>query len=272
MQENEKTKEKQNKNEMSTVADVSIIMPAYNVEKFVADALESISKQSYEKWECIVVDDNSNDRTGEIIKGYCEKDSRFHYIKLIKNCGAAIARNVAIKQAKGRYLAFLDSDDIWNVNKLEKQVCFMEKNGYDFTCTSYGKIDEDGVIQSRVVCVKEKYGYSEILKNCPGNSTVIYNCQKLGKIYAEDIKRRNDFVMWLKVIKKASMAYGLNDVLTYHRGRKDSISYKKSALIKYQWMVYRKIEKLSVIKCIYLVGYKTINGLITKFQLLVRHQ
>lgn len=272
MQENEKTKEKRKENEMSTVADVSIIMPAYNVEKFVAYALESVSKQSYEKWECIVVDDNSNDNTGEIIKGYCERDSRFQYIKLTKNCGAAIARNAAINQAKGKYLAFLDSDDIWNVNKLEKQIRFMEENGYAFTCTSYGKIDEDGVIQSRVMRVKEKYDYLEILKNCPGNSTVIYDCHKLGKIYAEDIKRRNDFVLWLKVIKKALMAYGLNDVLSYHRGRKNSISYKKSALIKYQWIVYRKIEKLSVIKSIYLVGYKTANGLITKFQISIRHK
>ena len=243
---------------------VSVIMPAYNVERYIREALESVYKQTYEKWECIVVNDASEDHTGEIIQEYCLKDSRFQCIELEKNRGAAIARNKAITEAKGKYLAFLDGDDIWAADKLEKQIQFMEDNQYDFTCTCYGKIDENGRMLNRVVKVKPQYDYSEILKNCPGNSTVIYNCHKLGKMYAEDIKRRNDFVMWLKVIKKAVTAYGLSDLLTYHRERTDSISFKKIALIRYQWVVYRNIEQLSVIRCIYLVGYKMANGLAIK--------
>lgn len=243
---------------------VSIIMPAYNVEKYIGSTLESVKNQTFKSWECIIVDDCSDDSTEKIVKEYSEQDKKFQYIKLDKNSGAATARNTAIKKATGKYLAFLDSDDIWAAEKLEKQVDFMERNHYVFTCTDYGKIDMYGNIQRRVVKAQKEYDYDKILKNCPGNSTIIYNCEKLGKIYADDIKRRNDFVMWLKVIKTAHKAYGLQEILAYHRERSDSISYKKATLLKYQWKVYRQIEKLSFGKSIYLLLYKVLSGVFIK--------
>lgn len=244
---------------------VSIIIPAYNVEDYITDTLNSVINQTYQNWEALVVDDCSCDQTANIIKEFCSQDNRFKYLALTQNSGAAIARNKAIECAVGKYLAFIDSDDIWKPEKLEKQIQFMEQNGYYFTCTDYGKIDAAGNIKNRVIKAKKKYDYNEILKNCPGNSTIVYDCEKIGKVYAEDIKRRNDFVMWLKTIKIAKEAYGLNEILTYHRERNDSISYKKTTLLKYQWKVYRDIEKLAYFKSVYLMIHKVGQGLLIKF-------
>ena len=245
---------------------VSIIVPAYNVEKYVSNTLDSVKNQTYQDWECIVVDDCSTDNTASIIQEYCKSDLRFIYIRLNNNSGAAIARNTAIKKASGRYLAFIDSDDIWLPQKLEKQILFMKNNNYYFSCTDYGKIDADSNVRKMVVKAKKIYDYKEVLKNCPGNSTVIYDCENIGKVYAENIRRRNDFVMWLKVIKVASKAYGYNEVLTFHRERKNSISYKKTMLLKYQWTVYRKIENLSFGYSLYLTSYKILQVMMAKIQ------
>lgn len=243
---------------------VSIIIPAYNVEKYIIDTLDSVKKQVFTDWECIIVDDCSTDDTMAVIQNYVREDKRFAYIRLDKNSGAAIARNTAINCATGKYLAFLDGDDVWEEHKLDKQIQFMEENGYSFTCTDYGKIDELGHVMDKVVKTQKIYDYKKLLKNCPGNSTVIYDCKKIGKIYADDIKRRNDFVMWLKVIKKTNYAYGLNEILSYHRERSDSISFRKSALVKYQWKVYFEIEKLGLVKSIYYTVYKVIQTILKR--------
>lgn len=238
---------------------VSIIMPAYNCEKFIGKSIQSVISQTYKNIELLIVDDCSTDKTADIILGFQKKYDFIKYFKLEKNSGAACARNQAIEMARGVYLAFLDSDDIWLPNKLEHQIKFMEDNNYYFTCTNYGKIDEfDNQKDINISCL-EKYDYDIFLKNCPGNSTIIYNAKILGKFYAANIKRRNDFVMWLQVIKEANFAYGLNEILGYHRERDDSISINKKDLVKYQWIVYRKIEKLSLFKCYSLMLYKIIQ-------------
>ena len=235
---------------------VSIIMPAYNCSDFIGKSIDTIRQQTYENWELIIVDDCSTDDTPLVIRQYIEQDERIHLYQLEKNSGAAIARNTAVDKANGVYLAFNDSDDLWKPEKLEKQIHFMTENNYNFTCTDYGKIDEQDNIQNIVIKCKSIYDYNFILKECPGNSTIIYNCQELGKFHAANIKRRNDFVMWLAVIKKAQKAYGLPELLSYHRVRSGSISYKKSLLLKYQWKVYREIEKLPFFKCCYLMLHK----------------
>ena len=217
--------------------------------------------QTYKNWELIIVDDCSTDNTLSMVEYYCNKDKRIKRYALTVNCGAAVARNKAIKLAKGKYLAFLDSDDLWKSEKLEKQLLFMEKNKYYFTCTAYGKIDEHSNILDKVVKCCEKYNYELLLRNCFGNSTVIYDAEKLGKIYGENIRKRNDFVMWLKAIKVAHVAYGFNEILGYHRIRKGSISHNKGNLIKYQWYVYRHIENLSFGKCFFLICYKVLQSL-----------
>ena len=137
----------------------------------------------------------------------------------------------------------------------------MVDNEYVFTCTDYGKIDENDNIKNVVVKCEQVYDYDMVLKRCPGNSTIIYNCKELGKFHAANIRRRNDFVMWLAVIKKAKYVYGMPEMLGYHRVRSGSISYKKSDLMKYQWQVYREIEHLSFFKCCYLMVYKVVDTL-----------
>ena len=221
---------------------VSIIIPAYNCENYIGITLDSVINQSYSNWEAIVIDDCSTDDTFKVVNRYENKDNRIKYHRLGINSGAAVARNKAIELARGKYIAFLDSDDTWEPKKLRNQIDFMELNDYYFTCTSYKKIDEDGKELSSVVKVSKKSDYNDLLKNCPGNSTVIYNATKLGKFFIEDIKKRNDYVMWLKVIKASKFIYGMDEVLSSHRIRKGSISQNKFSLINYHWKVYREID------------------------------
>lgn len=234
---------------------VSIIMPTYNCGDFIGITIDSVLEQTYRKWEIIIVDDASSDNTLEIVKKYMKNDSRIKYFRQERNLGAARARNKAIDLAAGEYIAFLDSDDLWMPKKLESQITYMKKSNHNFTCTSYTKIDENGNSLNRIVQAKVKSDYKGILKTCPGNSTVIYNAKNLGKFKIPDIKKRNDYVMWLKIIKKETCLYGLKEPLGSHRIRKGAISSKKIDLIGYHWKVYREIEKLSFLQSIYLSSY-----------------
>ncbi len=234
---------------------VSIIMPTYNSGNFIGDTIDSVIAQIYENWELIIVDDCSTDNTEEIVNIYSKKDSRIKYKKLFTNSGAAVARNRGIELAEGKYIAFLDSDDLWLPKKLDTQIKFMNNNAYHFTCTSYNKIDEEGNSLNRIISAKVRSNYDGILKTCPGNSTVIYDAEFLGKFYISYIKKRNDYVMWLQVIKKAKFLYGIEECLGSHRIRKNAISSNKISLIKYHWIVYRKIENLSLVKSVYLILY-----------------
>lgn len=243
---------------------VSIIMPAYNCEEFIEDSIHSIQNQTYKNWELWIVDDYSTDYTTKKVNKLKEKDSRINLIELEKNQGAAVARNTAIEQAQGEYLAFLDSDDLWKKDKLTLQINYMEENNYVFTCTSFEKIYEDDTKKKEVVNPKKVATYFDVLKNNPGNSTIIYNCKKTGKIYSPDIRKRNDYVMWLQLIKKTEFVYGLQMPLTQYRVRKGSLSSKKTILIKYQWKVYREIEKLDLFTSVYLLLLKIKDVLLTK--------
>ena len=234
---------------------VSIIIPAYNCEDFIGVALESVINQSYENWEAIVVDDCSKDDTAIVVKKYIKNDNRIKYYKLDINSGAAVARNKAVDIATGKYLAFLDSDDVWFKDKLTKQINFMQENDYAFTCASYTKIDEEGKFLNKTIVAKRKSDYDGVLKTCPGNSTVIYDAEKLGKFKIPNIRKRNDYVMWLSVIKRAGMLYGMEEPLASHRIRNGSLSKKKANLVGYHWKVYREIEKLSLLKSSYLIIY-----------------
>lgn len=227
---------------------VSIIMPTYNCSKFISLAIESVLRQTYKNWELIIVDDCSTDDTEDVVKKYLS-DGRINYYKLEENSGAAVARNLAMKKSNGRYIAFLDSDDMWKFNKLEKQLQFMTDNAYSFTCTTYEKIDENGNKLNKLMKPKEKADYNRVLLDCPvGNSTVIYDVLKLGNIETPNIRKRNDVALWLKILKKEKYIYGLEEVLTEYRVRKNSISSNKFNLIKYHWQLYRDIEHLSIIR------------------------
>lgn len=154
---------------------VSIIMPTYNCAKFIEESIESVLSQTYKNWELIIVDDCSNDNTEDIVKRYCETDDRIKYLKLDVNSGAAIARNKGIEQARGKYIAFLDSDDLWMDGKLEKQISFMEENNYNFTCTDYMQIDESGKPNGVIIKCKKKVDYNGVLLSCPIGKIV--SCQ-----------------------------------------------------------------------------------------------
>lgn len=230
-------------------------MPAYNCEDYIGASLDSILSQIYENWEVIVVDDCSTDNTSNIVKDYMQLDERILYFKLETNSGAAVARNKAIDLARGKYMAFLDSDDIWFPEKLLKQINFMEKNKSVFTCTSYTKIDSYGKDLNRTIVSQPKLDYEGLLKTCPGNSTVIYDVDVLGKFKIPDLKKRNDYVMWLQIIKKGKTLHGIIEPLGSHRIRSEGISNNKKSLVKYHWSIYRKIENMSLIKSTYLIFY-----------------
>lgn len=240
---------------------ISIIMPVYNVENYVVETLKSVQKQTYENWECICIDDASKDESIRKITEIAAKDSRIKIVRLDLNSGAAVARNKGIENAKGEYLAFLDADDLWDERKLEIQLGYMRETNSLITCTSYGKIDEKSNVLEKVCRCKKKYTYEDVLKVCPGNSTIMYNCNKVGKIYGPNIRKRNDFAMWLTVIKETGVIYGIDDVLCYHRIRRDSISINKRKLVRYQWQIYREMEKIDIIKSMYLMLYKVIQTL-----------
>ncbi len=234
---------------------VSIIMPTYNCGNFIGETIESVINQTYTKWELIISDDASVDNTEEVVKKYLS-DKRIRYIKFAQNKGAAAARNNSMKLSKGKYMAFLDSDDLWYKEKLEVQLKFMKENQYNFTCTAYEQIDEKDKPLNKVVKVKTKANYNRILLDCPvGNSTVMYNVDKLGKFEVPNIRKRNDDALWLQILKKEKYIYGMDEVLMKYRIRNNSISSNKLSLVKYHWQLYREIEHLSIFKSVFHIGY-----------------
>ncbi len=228
---------------------VSIIMPTYNCAKFIARTLDSVQAQTYQNWELIIVDDCSKDNTREIVEGYMKNDSRIQYYLLDANSGAAVARTTAMKLAKGSYMAFLDSDDIWIPNKLERQINWMVDNEYAFSCTAYEQIDEEDNLLNRTIKTIKKTNYNRLLLDCPvGNSTVVYDVEKMGKFEVPNIRKRNDDALWLQMLKKEKYIWGMPDVLMKYRIRQNSISSNKFKVIKYHWILYREIEHLSIIR------------------------
>jgi teichuronic acid biosynthesis glycosyltransferase TuaG len=231
---------------------VSIITPTFNCGKYIAETIESVINQTYENWEMIIVDDYSNDNTKDVVKKYSNQDKRIKYYLLEENSGAAVARTKAMELASGSYMAFLDSDDLWPEDKLEKQIFFMEKNNYYFTCTAYRQIDESGASLNKIIKSKVKTNYNGVLLNCPiGNSTVMYNVQELGKFTVPNIRKRNDDALWLKILKKEKYIYGMPDILMNYRVRSNSISSNKFDLVKYHWYLYRNIEKLTIFRSVF---------------------
>lgn len=234
---------------------VSIITPTYNCGKFIKETIESVINQTYQNWEMIIVDDCSTDNTKSVVKEY-EYDNRIKYYCLDINSGAAIARTRAMELAGGNYIAFLDSDDLWPANKLELQLTIMKKNNWNFTCTDYEQIDENSHSLHKTIKSISKTDYNRLLLDCPvGNSTVMYNVDKMGKFVVPNIRKRNDDALWLQMLKKEKYIYGINEVLMKYRVRQNSISSNKMQLIKYHWILYRKIEKLSIIRSIFHICY-----------------
>lgn len=224
---------------------VSVIMPSYNTAEYISESVASVRKQTYTDWELIIVDDCSTDNTDEIVKPFLS-DKRIKYIKNETNSGAAVSRNRALREAKGKWIAFLDSDDLWHPEKLEKQIRFMEKNGYHFSYTNYTEIDKDGMSNGKYITGPRKITRRKMYDYCwMGCLTVMYDAETIGLIQIADIKKNNDYAMWLKACKKAD-CYLLDEVLAKYRKRSGSISnHGYTKLIKWHYKLYREAEKKS---------------------------
>ena len=232
---------------------VTVITPTYNSERFIKETIKCVQEQTYTNWEMVITDDCSTDQTVNLIKEEQKKDDRIKLIQLPENSGAAVARNTSIKHAKGKYIAFLDSDDLWAPNKLEEQIRFMEEHDYAFTFSNYALMDEHGNPLGKVSEAVDSIDYRELMKR-PGTIgclTVILNREKFDDIYMPLIKTRQDFALWLKLLRNGGKAYGLEKTLAYYRKVPGSISSNKLKAAKKNWYVYRKIEKLNFFSAAY---------------------
>lgn len=231
---------------------VSIITACYNSEKHISDMINSVLAQTYQNWELLLVDDCSTDKTLDIINTITSSESRIKVFQLTKNSGAAVARNKAIQEANGRFIAFLDSDDRWLSLKLEKQIAFMISNGYSLTHTAYEIIDEFGNISKKMIKPAEVLNYNDMLyANKIGCLTAIYDQHQLGKIEMPLLRKRQDYGLWLNILQSGIKAYGLSEVLAQYRQTENSMSSNKMDLIKWNWKLFREVQGLSVMKSMF---------------------
>lgn len=221
--------------------------------------IESVLSQTYKNWEMLIVDDASPDNSNEIIARFMQSDNRIKLFKLEINSGPAIARNKAIGEAKGRYIAFLDADDVWFPEKLEKQIDFMKEKKLFFTYSSYLVIDEEDKFIGKRIAL-ESITYNNMLcSNKIGCLTAIYDSFQLGKIYMPNILKRQDYGLWLKILKKTGPIQGILDPLAIYRIRKNSVSSNKLTLIKYHYLLFRQHEKLPMVQSLYYLSINIIN-------------
>lgn len=239
---------------------VSIVTPTRNSESTIVETLDAVSVQSFGDFEHIIVDDASTDKTLDLIAPYIDADSRVRLIQLGKNSGAAVARNAGIQQSRGRYIAFLDSDDLWQPTKLERQLDFMIQGEVPFSYSSYNQIDENGAPLGAIM-VPERQSYSDLLKNNRiGCLTVIYDTQFFGKVFMPLIHKRQDLGLWLKLLKKTPYAYGMQANLAQYRVHPNAMSSDKFDAAKYTWRLYRDIEKLPIGQALYYFSFYVLNG------------
>lgn len=239
---------------------VSVVMPSYNSAAFIEESIQSVINQTYENWELIIVDDCSKDETDEILNSI--NNPRIRVIKNTINSGAAVSRNRALREAKGQWIAFLDSDDIWVEEKLEKQIAFMKNNGYLFSYTNYKEINSDGNETGVMVTGPKRITKTGMYNYCwPGCLTVMYDASKVGLIQVEDIKKNNDYAMWLKVCHKAD-CYLLNECLgKYRKGRQGSISsHGIKTMVGWHYKLFRNSEKMGRISSVVYTGRNLVYG------------
>ncbi|QFT90334.1 Putative teichuronic acid biosynthesis glycosyltransferase TuaG [Bacillus sp. THAF10] len=237
---------------------VSVITPTYNASKYVLDTIRSVQAQTYSNWEMLIVDDCSQDNTCEIIKEEMKQDSRIKLKELKTNGGPGHARNTAFNLAKGKYIAFLDSDDLWHPEKLTKQLAFMKEHDSVFSFTAYRIMKESGEKTEVVFRALPTVTYKTLLLNTAiGTLTVVLNKQKLGNFQMKLFRDcSEDYGLWLSILKEGITAHGLNEELAVYRKCENSLSSNKFHSAKKTWNTYRKIENKNVIlSCWYLMNY-----------------
>lgn len=247
---------------------VSIITPSYNTARLIADTIRCVLAQTYANWEMIIIDDCSNDNTDEVVGQF--DDTRIRYLKNDTNCGAAISRNRALRAARGKWIAFLDSDDLWEPTKLEKQVGFMEENCYHFSYTNYSEVDDDGNSIGTVWTGPKKISkFAMYTFNYMGCLSVMYDQEYVGLIQIADLKKRNDYAIWVKVVEKCP-AYLLDEVLATYRVRSSGsiMDRSKSPLLrlKYNYQMWRYGEEMAFIPALFWTGMNLVFGAIKKIK------
>ncbi|WP_200886020.1 glycosyltransferase family 2 protein [Aeromonas caviae] len=240
---------------------VSIIMPLYNSSKYIEESILSVINQSFVFWCLYIVDDCSTDNSLSLVQSLAEKDSRIKIINNSKNVGVAEARNIGIKMAMGKYIAFLDSDDQWSVNKLQSQVKVLE-SGYDVVCSNYSTFSESIGFTSSIRTFPREFTYTDMLTgNKIGNLTGVYNQERIGKVFQRQVGHE-DYIMWLDVMSRTSKCFCVQDNLAYYRVSEKSLSGNKFKASLWQWNVYRKHLGLGVFKSAYYWHCYVFNALV----------
>lgn len=251
---------------MSDYGLVSIIMPNWNCGKFVGETIHSVQSQSYQNWELVIIDDCSQDSSFDVIKTFAKDDKRIKLLQSKKNCGAAECRNYALREAKGKWIAFLDSDDLWAPYKLEKQLEFMDTNSYDYSYTRYCEIDVHGQETGIMVSGPKRVTRLGMFAFCwPGCLTVMYNREAIGLVQIADIKKNNDYAMWLHICQKSD-CYLLDECLAkYRRGRIGSVSnHSYFTLIKWHYKLWHEAMKMNTLSSMFWTGINICFGLLKK--------
>jgi glycosyltransferase involved in cell wall biosynthesis len=240
---------------------VSVITPNYNCAGYIGQAIESVQSQSFRDWELVIADDCSTDNSAGIIRQYAEKDGRIRFYQTPSHSGSPREpRNLALEKARGRYIAFLDSDDLWLPGKLERQLKLFAEEKAAVVFSNYEKINSAGGRTGRVVRAPETVSYRELLKsNCIGNLTAVYDSEKAGKVFFRH-PYHEDYVLWLTILGKGFIAENTNTVEALYRVRPDSISARKGAALKWQWDIYRRQFNLSPLESVYFFGFYLAKG------------
>lgn len=240
---------------------ISVIMPCYNMASYVSDSIKSVIAQTYPHWELLIVDDASSDETVNIIKSYAQADFRIKFAIKKQNSGISDTRNQCIQMAQGQFLAFLDADDIWHPEKLEKQLSFMLAKNIGFTYSTYDWIDEDGKIMNKFINTIGNLDYKTYLRNTIiGCSTVMVNKAIIGDVFVPKFRTSEDTATWLDILRKGLMAYAIDESLVSYRIRRKSASSNKIRASIDLWKVYRQHEKLPFFKAIYYFSCYAFNA------------
>lgn len=240
---------------------VSIVTPTYNSAKYIRETVKSVQDQTYSNWEMIIVDDCSKDDTVAIVKELQKQDDRIRLIVSDVNGGPAISRNKGIKQVQGSFMTFLDADDIWFPDFIETSIKTIEKTGIHFVFSSYRRSNEDLEFVYSDFIVPDKVTYTDILKtNSISCLTAFLDIKTLGKKFMPEVYKRQDMGLWLRYLKEIPYAQGIKEPKAVYRIRQNSLSRKKSDLIKYQWQFYRKVENLSFVSSLYYMTHWAVRG------------
>jgi len=247
---------------------VTVITPSYNTARFIAETIRSVQAQTYPNWEMIIVDDCSSDDTDGVVAPFLEQDERIRYVKNAQNSGAAVSRNKALRMARGKWIAFLDSDDVWMPEKLEHQLRFMVENHYHFSYHEYEEMDEDSVSTGVKVSGIKKISKYQMYAFCwPGCLTVMYDRESLGELQIYDIKKNNDYAMWLKLIPKADCYLVSESLASYRRGRKGSVSsHGYFTLVKWHYKLWKQAMEMNIIAALFWTGVNLVFGFYKKIR------